>query len=83
MTTHRLATMTAIFLTSALLAAAQTTPAPRLSLPRTADGKPNFEACQERVPFRRDDAALLPFLQSREYGHEFVQYIIEIFLLTR
>jgi hypothetical protein len=41
---YRLATITAIALSAALIAAAQGTPAPREQpLPRTADGKPDFE----------------------------------------
>jgi hypothetical protein len=43
MHTHRLATIAAITLTTALIAAAQSAPAPRPSLPRTADGKPNLQ----------------------------------------
>jgi hypothetical protein len=43
MHTHYLATITAIALTSALIAAPARTPAPRQSLPRTADGKPNLD----------------------------------------
>jgi hypothetical protein len=39
---QHLATMTAVILCSALISAAQTTPAPQHSLPRTADGKPDF-----------------------------------------
>src|SRR5580693_3897000 len=43
MHTHYLATITAIALTSALIAAPARTPAPRQPLPRTADGKPNLD----------------------------------------
>jgi hypothetical protein len=43
MLTHRLATITLIALTSALVASSQRAPAPREALPRTADGKPNLE----------------------------------------
>ncbi|HSP68387.1 MAG TPA: hypothetical protein VLN48_11710 [Bryobacteraceae bacterium] len=43
MSTTRLAAIAAIILTSALVATAQSTPAPRETLPRTADGKPNLE----------------------------------------
>ena len=39
---HQLATIAALTLTSALIASAQGTPAPRQPLPRTADGKPDF-----------------------------------------
>jgi len=40
---YRIATISAIVLTSALVAASQSTPASRERLPRTADGKPNLE----------------------------------------
>jgi hypothetical protein len=40
---HHVATIAAIALASALLAAPGRTPAPQQALPRTADGKPNFE----------------------------------------
>jgi hypothetical protein len=43
MHTHHLATIMAIAFTSALVAAPEHTPAPRPPLPRTADGKLNFE----------------------------------------
>jgi hypothetical protein len=43
MHTYRLATITAIALTSALLAAPKRTPDSQQALPRTADGKPNLE----------------------------------------
>jgi hypothetical protein len=43
MNTHHLATITAIVLTRALIAAPPETPAPRQPLPRTADGKPNLD----------------------------------------
>jgi len=43
MSTHRFAAITAIALISALAATPQGTPAPRETLPRMADGKPNFE----------------------------------------
>lgn len=40
---HRLAAISAIALMSALAASPQSAPAPQKNLPRTADGKPNFE----------------------------------------
>ncbi|HEV8416802.1 MAG TPA: hypothetical protein VGQ49_24620 [Bryobacteraceae bacterium] len=40
---HRLPALTAIALMSALAATPQSAPAPKKNLPRTADGKPNFE----------------------------------------
>ncbi len=40
---HRLSALTAIALMSALAATPQSAPAPQKNLPRTADGKPNFE----------------------------------------
>src|ERR1035438_6412081 len=43
MHTHHVATITAIVLTSALLAAAQHTSDSRQPLPRTANGKPNLQ----------------------------------------
>jgi hypothetical protein len=43
MHTHHLATILAITLTSALIAAPQHAPDPRPPLPRTADGKPNLQ----------------------------------------
>ena len=43
MHTHQLATITVIALSSALIATSQSTSGPEPSLPRTADGKPNFE----------------------------------------
>jgi hypothetical protein len=44
MHTHRIATITAIALSTALIAAPQSTPAPQQqTLPRTADGKPDLE----------------------------------------
>jgi hypothetical protein len=43
MHTHHVATIMAIALASVLMAAPERTPAPRQGLPRTADGKPNFE----------------------------------------
>ena len=43
MPTHRFATITAIALANALIAASQTISAPRETLPRTADGRPNLE----------------------------------------
>jgi len=43
MHTHRLATITALALTTALIAAPKRTPDPRQPLPRTADGKPSFD----------------------------------------
>jgi hypothetical protein len=43
MHTHHFATIALIALTSSLFAAAQPTPVPAKSLPRTADGKPNLE----------------------------------------
>jgi hypothetical protein len=43
MNTRHLATMTLIALSSAFIAAAQSTSAPEQLLPRTADGKPNLE----------------------------------------
>src|ERR1044071_5427093 len=43
MHTFHCPTITAFVLASALIATAQSSPAPQQSLPRTADGKPNFE----------------------------------------
>jgi hypothetical protein len=43
MATHRLAAITAIVLMNALAAFSQRAPASRPALPRTAEGKPNFE----------------------------------------
>ena len=40
---HRLAAITAVALTSAIVTLAQSAPVSRATLPRTADGKPNFE----------------------------------------
>src|SRR5438552_16901113 len=43
MRTYNLATITLVALTSALVAAPQSTAFPEQSLPRTADGKPNLQ----------------------------------------
>ena len=41
-----------------------------VQLEKNGEGFSTGEACQERVLLRRYNAALLPLLQSGEYGHE-------------
>jgi hypothetical protein len=69
MHTHRLATITAIALTSALIAAPQRTPGSEQSLPRTADGKPNFagiwQASSTAAADLQDHAARYNMLAGR------------------
>jgi hypothetical protein len=67
---HRLATITAIALSTALIAAAQGTPAPgQQPLPRTADGKPNlqgiWQASSTAAADLQDHAASLNMLAGR------------------
>jgi hypothetical protein len=63
MNTHPLATIAAIALSSALLAAPQSTPAPEQLLPRRTDGKPNlagiWQASSSAAADLQDHAASL------------------------
>ncbi|MBV8730022.1 MAG: hypothetical protein JO336_09455, partial [Acidobacteriia bacterium] len=68
MHTHHFATITAIALTSALVAAPTRTPTPQ-NLPRTADGKPNLEGIWQAASTAgadlQDHAASLNMLAGR------------------